>query len=311
MREPVSPGFRLAAGLFAVLLMGLFVHSLAPTWNDGTSYYSHGWVVAGAAVALLLMRWREASLVGAHLGTSVSSYRTGSALAVLTSCVVMIFVARMVWTVDVNWRLPLWVQSLATVMALAILIGSLSGRRVCLALVPVLLLLLLCVPWPSLVEHAFVNFMTESVVDLSVFFLRATGTPVEANGNALLVAGQQLMVAEGCSGLRSFQGSLAGALLIAEYFQIRIRWRASLVVCSLLAAFLLNGLRVLVLAKIADGGLEITSVLHDRAGNIALVVLFGLIFVAAVFIERRSPIGQARAHRTGETGKAEQLPMAG
>lgn len=278
----------LAAGLFCAVLLGLFVHSLAPTWNDGTSYYSHGWVVGGAAVVLMLMRWREATRGGTLVKIDEGAWSGRTSLVALAVCVAMIFIARVVWTVDVSWRLPLWAQALATVVALAILVRTLSGRRAFSATLPVLLLLLLCVPWPSVVEQAFVNYMTDSVVDLSVFCLRATGTPVGTAGNALFVAGQQLMVAEGCSGLRSFQGSLAGALLIAEYFQIRAWRRASLVVASLLIAFLLNGLRVLMLAKIAGGGISITGALHDRAGNIAMVVLFGLIFVLAVWIERRS-----------------------
>ena len=278
----------LAVALFGALLLGLFVHSLAPTWNDGTSYYSHGWVVGGAAVALMLMRWREAAGGGASVKIDKGTWAGRAPVVVLALCVAIVFIARGIWTVDVTWRPPLWAQALATVVALAVLIRAVSGRHAFSATLPALLLLLLCVPWPSVFEHAFVNFMTESVVDLSVFGLRSTGTPVATGGNALFVGGQQLMVAEGCSGLRSFQGSLAGALLIAEYFQIRVWWRLTLVAGSLMAAFLLNGLRVLVLAKIADGGVLISSELHDRAGNITMLVLFGMIFIVAVWIERRA-----------------------
>ncbi len=57
-----------------------------------------------------------------------------------------------------------------------------------------------------------------------------------------------------------------------------------------LAAFVLNALRVLALAKLADGGAEITVKLHDRAGNISMVVLFTGIFAMAVWLERRQSL---------------------
>lgn len=268
-----------------MLLLGLFVHSLAPSWNDGASYYSHSWVVAAMAVALMLYRWREA-VRRTPVTEGFNPGKRRSMIAMLGLCVAVVFVARMVWTVDVTWRLPLWAQAFATVSALAISVYALSGKRALASVLPVMLLLLLCVPWPFGAEQAFVNFMTNAVVDFSTFCLRAIGTPVNSAGNSLLVAGQQLMVAEGCSGLRSFQGSLAGALLVAEYFQIRAAWRTGLVAGSLVAAFLLNALRVLILAKLVDGGTEITVDLHDRAGNLTIILLFALIFVFALWLER-------------------------
>ena len=146
-------------------------------------------------------------------------------------------------------------------------------RVAALFIFPVLVWLILA-PLVSAVEAEVSLFLLRRVVTVVAFVFDMLGFPLEQQGNVLLLPKGSVGVADACSGIRSltaclFAGSFLGATFFDEFWK-----KVTLVVASMVFAFLMNLARSLFLTgwAYAYGPDAINGTVHDAAGYSVLVL---------------------------------------
>lgn len=280
-----------AVHLFLGLLWGQLALALAPSWQDGT-YYSYGWLVLAACVFFYRIRRGEA--------TPRPVPRSRAAVVALLVCLGLLLVGtvmlRLFQGANPFWRLVLWAHALLTVGITVSLLAFRDGVRTARQVLPALLLIFAAVPLPSKVEVTLVQSLTRSVVAVSVDLARATGIPLEVADTAFIIRGHPLDVNDRCSGIRSFQSSVAVALIVGELLRLGAPGRLLLVLLGAAASFAGNTFRVLTLIRaFFHGGFEGLEARHDSAGMISVSLTYGVILAAGFGLERLLPRTVRRA----------------
>lgn len=149
------------------------------------------------------------------------------------------------------------------------------------------------VPFPSFALDAIVGFLQRSSADAVEVLFSTLGIPVVREGFIFTLSDFTILIAEECSGIRSFL-SLVITSLVAGYWFLTSAWaRAVLVAVVVPLAIIKNAFRIVGLALLAnyvDPTYITNSALH-RSGGIplflfSLVVLFGIILLLRRY-ERR------------------------
>jgi len=272
--------------LFLGLLWAQLALALLPSWNDGT-YYSYGSLVFAAVAGFYLLRRREFSEHSVPLREDTADLDIGWFFGIVFAGLLLIAFARLLQGANPHWRLPLWSQGLLVLGLTAWVWRRTEGPAATRFYLPAPLLLLVAIPLPSALELALVQTLTQAVVAVSSDLARAFGIPLQVIDTAFLVRGQPLDVNDQCSGIRSFQSSLAVSLLVGELLRLTAPSRLLLVVLGAAASFLGNTGRVLALVHaFFTGGADGLEARHDVAGLISQVSIYGLILALGFVLER-------------------------
>lgn len=299
---PIQEGFRAtdAAFIGALAAWWLLVSwRLSFVW-DSSDQYSHGWFVPLFAGWIFWNRWIERPVPRAPSPTGrVSSWLAlGIALAGT-------FAAHLILESSPDWRMMMLLLSTAAFIASLALSELAGGGPWVRHFAFVFLFFLVAVPWPY-------DFETYVTMELSLLAARVTaallnlgGILAICNGNTIELAAGVLGVEDACSGIRSFQSSLMVALLLGEWFGLRVLWRVILCLLGLLAAYALNVARMLALSLAVEStGVEAVARWHDPAGFVILFATLGLLWLGCLVICRlpasRSP-RQPAPHPPGQT----------
>ena len=188
-----------------------------------------------------------------------------------------------------DWRLLFWLHAGAlTLLSLALAAWSGGWRWMRHFAFPVGFLLL-AVPWPSGPEQALVQTLMRSVAATASEALNVLGVPTVPRGNLISVRGQLVGVNEACSGIRSLQTVLMGALMLGELSRLSWPRRLALLAGGIAVALVANVFRSGLLVWIAaQSGVAALTKYHDAAGLIVLVAVFaGLLGIAKLLDPRR------------------------
>lgn len=266
---PVGLRPPLASVAFLGVLWVQFLWVLSHSWNDAT-YYSYGWVVPPAIVLFAWRRWQD---LPAGSTTSASAHRWPWIL--VAAATLLLIPLRIVEHVDIYWRLPLWLHAVLVLGITHLTLGLLHGRRASVALLPATLFLLLAVPLPSAIEQRLVSTLTQAVLDLSSSLLPLFGYPAVLLGASFVVRGELLDVAEGCSGIRSFQSGMVAALALGELLRFTALRRLLLVLGAVAFAILGNTGRIVALTRHAyHEGRTSMEAIHDAVGAWAITLTY-------------------------------------
>lgn len=257
--------------VFLSLLWGQFFLALYPSWADGT-YYDYGFLVPPLLVYFFFVRWKSLKTKSAPgIEDQDSHPLTALQISIAVIAIFLLLALRLIETIDSGWRLPLYLHGFIVLAVSTVLLASRTGRKGITHFSPVALLAFFAVPLPSSVEVILIQRLTDSVTDTAVFANQWMGYPVVASGQTLLVNSIPLHVSEGCSGIRSFQGSIFAGFVAGEFFLLPVVHRIVLIASGLIIAFVANTTRVVYLVRHAalkgDDSLE---AIHDVSGYVSL-----------------------------------------
>jgi len=264
--------------LFLALLWLQFCFVLAPSWAGGT-YYDYGWLAPPVIAFLAYLRWQDRP--SSHSEPSHSKWLP----ALIFLGVLIIIPIRIIQHVDIYWRLLLWVHACILLIITHLTLSLVKGWQKSLLLLPATILILVAVPLPSAIQNGLVQTLTHWVLDLAASILPAMGYPAIIAGSAFIVNGHFLDVAEGCSGIRSFQSCIMAALVLGEIYRFGVFQRLSLLALALVTAVITNTIRIIALTRLTyTKGHTAMNESHDAIGIATTVVTYLLIAVLAWLI---------------------------
>lgn len=149
-------------------------------------------------------------------------------------------------------------------------------------------LLAFTIPLPEVVLNSLTLPLQLLASEIAVTLLESRHVPVALSGNIILLPGQELFVAEACSGLRSLSALLGLTLLIGGTALRTFPTRVVLLLLAVPAAIAANALRVFGTGFGAYYlGPEVThGTLHTVAGGLVFLLPLGLVGVATLPLRR-------------------------
>jgi exosortase len=269
--------------LFLALLWGQLFFALSPTWLEIPSY-QYALVAAPLLSLLLFQAWKEAITVK---DPPSSSSKNPILAVVLFLIVTPLIVLRPLQQVDQFWRLPLWLHAFLVLSATFLTIVWALGWRRSRNFLRLSLFVVLLVPLPSALEAVITGNLTRLVSGGVGGLLPWMGYPIDRLGNAMLVKGTILDVAEGCSGLRSFQAAFMAGVILGEFYQHTLIRRILLLLTAIGLAMMGNGVRIYYLTTVAyNQGPEAEARVHGTAGMIVTTLIFTFIGLVAWWLSR-------------------------
>jgi exosortase len=255
-----------AAGLFmaAIGLVAFFAgRLLAQAWTLAPDL-GHGWALPWLMGWLL---WERATT-----GKIRSGRTPGVLLWIALGCGLAVYaVLRLLLEPFPLWPSLLW---LLTALLYGFLIAATwlaGGAAWVRRMAGPLALLFTAVPWPGVVENAFLNPLRQALAAGVAEVLNLLSVPAFSEGATIQIAGGLVGVDEACGGMRSLQTALMIGWFVGEVARMRIGRRLALLAGAAAAAVAGNFLRALVLTWLMDaGGHALLEKWHDPAGYLAL-----------------------------------------
>lgn len=191
---------------------------------------------------------------------------------------IAILIAAVLFRYAADLAAELFVMRGSMIMALAGLVVWYSGFRQLLHWWLPFTLVSLSIPIPEVILNTVALPLQFTASKLGAALLRWREIPVLMNGNVIRIPGQELFVAEACSGLRSLTALVSLSVLLGAMFLQKWPARLVLVAVAIPIAILVNGVRVfltgfLVLFVSPEAG---QGFMHTSEG----MVMFGGAFIA-------------------------------
>jgi len=270
--------------LFGVLWVDL-IRQLGYVWETNEQY-AYGWFVPIFALGLFWKRW-----IGRPPGSAPRrSGPLGGSLVFLSAAAILPL--RVVYEINPDWSIFAWPLALIVVgfsMYAVYLAGGFPWVR---HFAFPLCFILVAVPWPDLLERPLTQGLMRLNAGLTIELLSWFGIPAVQHGNLIELTTGTVGIDEACSGIRSLQSTLMGALLLGELYLFRWPWRLTLLASGLLLAFVFNVARTFFLSwESASSGSNALNKWHDPAGFTIAVACFFVLWLMALLARKRATSG--------------------
>jgi exosortase/archaeosortase family protein len=147
--------------------------------------------------------------------------------------------------------------------------------------------ILVAVSWPYRIEHGLTQSLMRAATALTVIVLGWVDILASQHGNVIEISTGAVGINEACSGIRSFQSMLMGALFLGELYRLRWPHRLALIGSGVVVAFGLNIVRTFILTWCAsDAGIELVGKWHDPAGLSIFLASFACLWLLARRLEK-------------------------
>ncbi len=299
--------------LFDIVLLWLQLYlALVATWRFG-EYYAYGWFVPFLAAGLVWRRWHllvpprttasgpaTLATVGPPPGPANPPLRVAHWVVALGMLAVIASIPlQVICSADPGWRPPLLLLAALTFGFTHLMIWHGFGPRISLGLLPVTVFALSAVPYPWQFEQNLIRSLTGTVVSLTREGFLLTGQPVEMLGERLSMGTEAVDVSDGCSGIRSLQSLIMGALFFGELLLLSLPKRLALVMVAGACAIGINTIRAYWLASIHfSHGKAAAAAAHDFLGHTAYWISTAVVFLFALWLVRTVPAGRRVIRRT-------------
>lgn len=107
-------------------------------------------------------------------------------------------------------------------------------------------LLVLSIPVPEVILNSIALPLQFLASEIGASLLKMRDIPIKLSGNVILMPGQQLFVAEACSGLRSLTALISLGVLLGALFLRAWPLRVLLIALTIPVAILINGVRIFI-----------------------------------------------------------------
>jgi exosortase len=300
-RDPSRTFLALASVVAVVGLAWAYAPSFATLidrWRRDDNY-SHGFFVLPIAALIL---WQRRGRFDARM----IAPRWWGVLPL-----VALLVAR-AWLFERNDQ---WFESASIPLAAASVVLALGGWRLLGWAWPAIAFSCFMIPLPSRFNTAMAGPLQTLATLGSVTLLQATGLPVIAEGNVIVVGGERLEVARACNGLSML---LSFATLITAMVVLvarPLRERIALLLSIVPVALLCNILRIAVTAWATHLTGHAVESVHDWAGLAMMPVALALMWLEVrilswVFVEVEvEPVGLVRPSSSTDEGREFPSPM--
>jgi exosortase len=142
--------------------------------------------------------------------------------------------------------------------------------------------ILVAVAWPYRIENTLTQGLMRTVTGLTATLLGWLDILASQHGNVIEISTGVVGIDEACSGIRSFQSMLMGALFLGELYRLRWPHRLALIGSGVVVAFFLNVVRTFILTRRAsDVGIEAVAKWHDPAGLSIFLASFACLWLLA------------------------------
>lgn len=267
----------IVTGILVATFIWAFWHSLVDLWRVWQSNpdYSAGQLVPLAVVYMIAVRRFSLADLSLALDWRGMSVFTFGVIANLLG----------------NYYLYASLQNFGLIVCINGLVMTLLGWQGYKRLWFPMVFLVLAVPLPGRVHNALLLPLQRLVAWLSAMVLEVFGVPVVRWGHVLEVAGQQIAVAEACSGLRMALAFLMVTGVTAYLIQ-RPDWqKVTIVVSSLPIAIVCNVVRVVTMAGLYGTKYEwlARDNMHDLMGLLMMPAALGFILLELWLLSKLSP----------------------
>jgi exosortase len=248
---------------------------LASEWSVNEQY-QFGFAVPMLGLYLVWRNWRSILVPGPKSG-----------LILYLVAWPVLLVAELLRLGDPFWRLAggLWMFGV-TILTLGYL-HQLGGWFLVRRMVFPLCFLWLGLPWPVPLENQVIQTLTHYIAAATTTIMNFAGVAALQRGNMIELSGQVVGIDTACSGIESFQASLMASVFLWGLFRLRIPAGLGLVASGLVCSLAVNLGRVLVLTYTAHFLSSQNQAVHDWVGGAATLVIFGIIFILARWLNRR------------------------
>lgn len=272
--------------LFAVIWLDL-LRQLSYRWATNEQY-TYGWFVPLLALGLFWKRWSIRPT--AETPRSEVSGRWPVVAAIFIFIVaLMLLPVRVVHEVNQDWPLFSWPLAMGVVLISLYALFLFGGWPWVRHFAFPICFMLAAVGWPYVIENKLTHGLMHLVVGLTVSVLNRFDVMAFQRGNLIELSTGVVGVDEACSGIRSFQGTLMGALFMGELYLLSWPRRVGLIFGGTVLAFFLNVMRTLFLTwHASDNGVDALKKWHDPAGLTVFLASFGLLWAIAWCLRNRS-----------------------
>lgn len=272
-----------AAVFFAALIAvwGWLFFILTGEW-EANEQYSHGWFIPLLAAWIFWQRWTTRPEAQPATGALRAASFMLLALLVLPSAAGILVAG-----VYPDWRIVLWALGGAALLASIALTTIVGGWSWVKHLSFAYVFALVAVPWPTGPERWLTQELSLLAAKIAAAILPMLGVAAMCHGTSIDVGAEVLGVDDACSGIRSFQSSIMAALFLGELYSLRWGYRAFLVVAGLVAAYVLNVVRMIILSiAVANNGSGALEKLHDPAGFAILLLTMGMLWLLCWLLQQ-------------------------
>jgi len=281
-------------GLLAAF-WGMLFWQLSYEWSRNEQY-SYGLFVPFLGVYLLHLRWEDRPVPRPPAGR-LSTLLPGLAIGL---AVLALYPIKIIFEANADWRLNLWAQALMTFGLSLLLLHHWGGPRWMRHFGFPFFFYLTAVPWPRWLEDQLVIQLMGFVATATVETANLLGVYAVQSGNIITLRNGIVSVEEACSGVRSFQSTIMGAIFLSELFRFTPLWRVLLVVLGACFAIFFNFCRTLTLTLIsAEHGSETMERWHDSAGYLVFFLSMAALGLLCLLIRWKL---LPKKRREGHTG---------
>jgi exosortase len=270
----VSSGASLIAAVIA--LSAILFWSYWPTFIELADrwaidpQYSHGYLVPLFALALLVVRLKQADL--GELRPSVWGFPLLLPGVALRHAGTYFFY--------------LWFDPLSLIPCLCGICLLLGGRRLLRIAAPSIVFLFFMIPLPFTLESALRAPLQSAGTLASTYLMQTIGLPAISEGNVVVVNDHRIGVVEACSGLRMLMVFFALSTAVAFLIQ-RPTWERIVVILSSIPIALISNIaRITVTGVIyVTASAELADyVFHDLAGWLMMPFALFLLWIELKFL---------------------------